>query len=321
MTLITLTDPTTGSTARIAPQFGFNCFEFIARVRDWSINVLDAAQDFPNSTLRPSGHGIPLLFPFPNRIRAGKYSWEGRDYVIGAETGRHDNNGNAIHGFCIDRPWRVIDQGERFVVGQFQLSVDAPERRSLWPADFVIDIRYELRGSTLRSDIRIHNPDSASLPWGFGTHPYFRLPLDPQSKPARCLIQVPADSEWVLKDCLPSGARRPVSRHKDLREGEYFDVLKLDDVLTDIESSQGVIETAVIDESAGLQVTQRFDASFREIVVFTPPQRECVCIEPYTCVTDAINLQSQGVDAGLRVLPPGASAHLWFEISAGTLLC
>ena len=166
MELITLTDPRTGSTARIAPQLGFNCFEFIARVHDWSISVLDAALEFESGTQRPSGHGIPLLFPFPNRIRAGRFHWEGQDYVIPAETGRHDNNGNAIHGFCLDRAWRVIEQGDRFVVGQFQLSVDAPERRSLWPADFVIDVRYELRGSTLRSDIQIHNPDSVPLSAG-----------------------------------------------------------------------------------------------------------------------------------------------------------
>jgi aldose 1-epimerase len=29
-----------------------------------------------------------------------------------------------------------------------------------------------------------------------------------------------------------------------------------------------------------------------------------MCLEPYTCTTDAINLQQRGVDAGLIVLPP-----------------
>jgi aldose 1-epimerase len=42
-------------------------------------------------------------------------------------------------------------------------------------------------------------------------------------------------------------------------------------------------------------------------VVFTPPHREAVCLEPYTCMTDAINLQQRGVEAGWRVLPPGES--------------
>jgi aldose 1-epimerase len=30
-----------------------------------------------------------------------------------------------------------------------------------------------------------------------------------------------------------------------------------------------------------------------------------VALEPYTCATDAINLQQRGVDAGLLVLGPG----------------
>ena len=36
-----------------------------------------------------------------------------------------------------------------------------------------------------------------------------------------------------------------------------------------------------------------------------PPHRQAVCLEPYTCVTDAVNLQQNGVAAGWKVLPPG----------------
>ena len=321
MSLITLTDSTTGSTARIAPELGFNCFEFTARVRDWKIRVLEADPAFAEGSLRSSGHGIPILFPFPNRIRDSKFIWEGREFVIPAEVGLHDKLDHAIHGFCLDRPWRVTSQGERFAIGQFQLSVDAPDRRSLWPADFLIEVKYELRGSSLRCDVRIENPDSVPLPWSFGTHPYFHVPLDANSRLASCLIQVPANREWVLKDCLPTGNLREVSRDKDLREGEYLDVLKLDDVLTDLDATNDLIEVAIIDEAAGLQVIQRCGTAFREYVVFTPPNRPCVCLEPYTGTTDAINLQARGVDAGLQILPPGQQAHLWFEITAGTLLC
>ena len=52
-------------------------------------------------------------------------------------------------------------------------------------------------------------------------------------------------------------------------------------------------------------MTQSFSDEFRELVVFTPPWTDAVCLEPYTCVTDAINLQEQGVDAGWRELGPG----------------
>jgi aldose 1-epimerase len=42
-------------------------------------------------------------------------------------------------------------------------------------------------------------------------------------------------------------------------------------------------------------------------VAFTPPHRQGLCLEPYTCTTDAVNLQQRGVDAGWLVLPPGAT--------------
>ena len=105
-----------------------------------------------------------------------------------------------------------------------------------------------------------------------------------------------------------------------MREGAYYDVLKLDDVLTGLRHSAGAIETAVLDETAGLQVMQRFDTSFRELVAFTPPWTDAVCLEPYTCLTDAINLQQQDIDAGLAILPPGDRHTGWIEISAGRIL-
>ena len=58
----------------------------------------------------------------------------------------------------------------------------------------------------------------------------------------------------------------------------------------------------------------RASPAFREVVVFTPPHRQAFCIEPYTCTTDAINLQARGVDAGLLTLPPGGRWTAVFEM-------
>ena len=54
------------------------------------------------------------------------------------------------------------------------------------------------------------------------------------------------------------------------------------------------------------------DAQFRELVVYTPPGRDAICFEPYTCPTDAINLEARGIPAGVIVLAPD-------EIFAGTV--
>ena len=315
---IVLTDPASGSTAEISVELGFNCFAFRAVVDGRTIDVIDADPDFPQSG-RPSGHGIPLLFPYPNRIRDGRYSWNGRDYRIPDSVAAFDDSGNAIHGFCLDRPWRLIDRDESSVTAAFQLSVDAPDRRELWPADALIEVRYRLAGSALTAVIRIVNPDSDPLPWGFGTHPYFRLPLSENSDLGQCLVHAPASIAWNLSDCLPTGRQAPVTGSADLRDGARADQLALDDVLTGIEGlSDEPWSCGIIDEVAGLEVVQSCENPlvFRELVAYTPPGRAAVCLEPYTCVTDAVNLQSTGVDAGWRSLDPGAEFRTWISIEA-----
>jgi aldose 1-epimerase len=109
--IVTLKDAQ-GSSARISVEHGFNCFELLAKVDDRTVDVISTLPGFEETGERPSGSGIPLLFPFPNRICEGRYSWEGKDYELPSDTVGFDGMGNAIHGFVIDRPWRVTSQSE-----------------------------------------------------------------------------------------------------------------------------------------------------------------------------------------------------------------
>ena len=316
MSVLTITDPHSGSTARIAPDLGFNCFEFRAMVGGRPVDVLDALPGFEDGGQRASGSGIPILFPFPNRIRAGKFSWDGTNYSLPTS----DKFGNAIHGLCLDRPWRVIEHRDDLITGQFQLSVDAPDRLALWPTDFVIEVDYEIVHNRLRANFRIGNPSNRSLPWGLGTHPYFKLPLGADSQVGDCLVEVPAMQRWELIDCLPTGTLLDLDESHDLRDGAYVSAVTLDDVYTGVLCEGPQFECTVIDERAGLQVTQTCPPIFREIVAFTPPNRAAVCIEPYTCPTDAINLSARGIDCGWRTLGPGSEFHTWIDITAGLVL-
>lgn len=317
--IITIQALDSGSTARIAPQAGFNLFSFEAASEGRRIDVIDADPRFPADDLRPSGHGIPLLFPYPNRIRGGAFSWEGQSFQLPSDRVQYDRTGNAIHGFCLDRPWRVIECGKDFVTGEFQLSRDAPDRRDLWPADFLLEATYRVRGSVLGFQLRIVNPDAVPLPWGFGTHPYFRLPLVSESQVGACLLQVPVTEQWELQECLPTGRKHAVPVEWELADGAYLDVVKLDDVFTGLAvDGDRKVTTLIMDERAGLQVTQRFSADFEHVVLYTPPGRDAVCIEPYTCITDAVNLSFAGT--GWRVLPAGKSHDLQIDIAVSPVV-
>lgn len=302
--------------AMMAVDRGFNCFRFVANVDEHSVDVIASQDGFESGEGRPSHSGIPILFPFPNRIRAGRFTWEGREYQLPLSEGHP----NALHGFCLDRPWRVVEQRDDSVTARFQLSVDASDRVTHWPADFVLDVRYSVQRTALVADFTIRNPSDSPLPWGLGTHAYFKLPLGSGSTLADCLVEAPADEQWELIDCLPTGKRHPVDEQTDLREGVPLTGRKLDHVLTGLRPEGHAIGTLVMDQKAGLQVVQLFPIIFRELVVFTPPWMDAVCMEPYTCVTDAVNLQQQGIDAGWRTLLPGERFQTRIVIRAGKVL-
>lgn len=322
MNVVEIADSSSGSVARIAVDQGFNCFSFVARLNSGeSVSVIEAPEGFENGGT-PIGHnGIPILFPFPNRIRGGRYSWDGRDYHLPPSLVPYDGTGNAIHGLCIDCPWRVVEQSPESVTGEFQLSIDAPERLALWPADAILQLRYSVVGTTLRAEITVINPDSVPLPWGFGTHAYFSVPLSVRSQPAHCTVYAPVHKEWVLQDCLPDGRQTLPAEDASLADSPYFDTLKVDNVFTDIEVTGGVSVCRIVDEQAGLQLEQRSSADFRELVAFTPPWSSSICLEPYTCVTDAINLQQRGISAGWQVLAPGAEWHGQIDLEVRPLVC
>lgn len=297
-----MTDAATGSTAKVLAEFGFNCFEFKAAVGEETVDVLWSVPNFTSGQERPSHSGIPILFPFPGRIPGTTFRWESRDYQLP----EGDGIGNAIHGFVLDRPWRVIEQSASRVVGQFQASEDDVSLLDRWPADFRITVSYEVAGASLISQLTIENPDKKPLPCGLGTHPYFRLPLG-TGDASDCVVSLPVTEQWQLADMLPNGERMPVENAADFHHGLKFADMKFDDVFAGLRPDGDRIVTRISDPASGRSVVQEFDRIFRECVVYTPPHREAICIEPYTCLPGGFALTERGIDTGVRVLTSGES--------------
>ena len=308
--IVTLHDPAAGSSAEILVSQGFNCFRFSACLDGQPVEVIYSPPDFASGNSRPSGGGIPLLFPFPGRIPGTKFTWEGQEYSL--EAG--DAFGNAIHGFALSRPWRVIEQSADRVAGQFHAWRDDPSLQSRWPADFRITATYSLAGNLLRGEFLIENPGETPLPCGFGTHPYFRVPLG-GARADDCVVKLPVSARWELKEMLPTGRQLNLADAAAFQVGQRFADLKLDDVFSGLVFDGGWCTAAVHDPASGHTVTQRFSDVFRECVVYTPPHRGAICIEPYTCVAGGFSLASRGLDAGIRIVPPGGSFTAAVEIS------
>ncbi len=295
-----------GGRAQVWPALGFNCYLWQVQRDGQTLDLLYQAPDLFDDG-RPTRSGIPVLFPFPNRIRDGLFSWQGRDYPLPQND---PTKKNAIHGFACRHPWRVVahgtDSSSAWITGVFRCSLDAPESRPLWPADHEIQLTIRLGAGSLRFEAEVHNPDRVELPFGLGYHPYFRMPFAAATTAEVCRVTVPARSFWRLEEALPTGERLPVDAACDLNKPRRLVDLNLDTVLTDLPPSSAALqERATLNCGTGTELRLLCGAEFRELVAFTPPHRQAFCVEPYTCPTDAVNLSARGFECGWRVLPPG----------------
>lgn len=299
-----------GSVAEVAPALGFNCHRLAVPHGRKLVEILWREPSFLEGTGKPSRSGVPVLFPFPGRLPGQTLNWQGKVYQLGSDDGR----GNAIHGFVHARPWRVISQSESRVVGEFQASKDDPSLKDRWPADFRITATYELASSSLKMHYRMENPGDTPLPCGLGTHPYFCVPLGGTSGDD-CLVQLPVTTQWELIEMIPTGRQLPLVNAAALAAGKKFVELTLDNCFAGLQYSGDWCLARIRDDENGLTMTIRFDHSFRECVVYTPPHREAICIEPYTCVPGAAAMMDPAA-AGLRILNPGESfeARVEFEL-------
>jgi len=311
-TVYTLEDRKRGCMAEVWPFLGFNCLKWRVKNSDGTTgDVLYTAPDWEANPV-PTRSGHPILFPFPNRFRGGQFAFAGKTYQLplNESSGKH-----AIHGFTPRNAWTVVsalaDDDQASIIGRFQLSENLPEAAAHWPGDPTITLTYTLTADALRVDAEIENPTAVPLPCGLGYHPYFCIPTAPGANADEMTLVTPASTLWKADDGIPTGERVPVPDELDFRQKRSIGGLVLDRLfgdlgLDDAEAGDLTRVARLGHTTARGELTVSVSPSFRELLLFTPPHRKAVAIEPYTCASDAANLQAAGHDSGWAVLPPEA---------------
>lgn len=287
--------------AEIAPQCGSNCF---ALSMPQPLLEPVALEEFRR---RPTQYGFPILFPYPNRIRDGAFTFRGQRYEVGP----------VRHGLVRDRPWKVMSMGASDQEGAWiETCLDAAqfpdEILRPFPFPFRISVTHRLQGGLFQIETALLNTGTQEMPFGLGFHPYFR-------RPARGAITIPAARRWELEDYLPTGAQLELEPERDLRRPTDLEGLALDDIYTALlPDPDGRVRCLLDDADAGCRMVVEFDAAqFPHVVVYTPPPpRQAICIEPYTCPTDAFNLHARGLPSDLRRLKPQETARFQVRVHA-----
>jgi aldose 1-epimerase len=264
-----------------------------ATLRSFSVNDRDVVRGFGVQDVISGGRGQNLI-PWPNRIRDGRYLFNGVTQQLAlSEPARH----NAIHGLARHVPWVLIDKQPDAVTNRVRIHPQAG-----WPGILEAMITHRVGDDGLTVTVQATNLAAGELPFGYGAHPYLTVG---ESTVDEVAITVPAASYLEVDDRLLPVKISPVAGTVyDLRRGLVLESLSLDTAMTDLaRDSDGRWRVKLVlgDRYAELWG----DQTMRWMQIFTGgPNRDwSIAVEPMTCGPDAFNPGPTHAD--LKVLAPG----------------
>jgi aldose 1-epimerase len=265
--------------------------EIGAGVRSWTVGDQELLASFSDGDYDAAFCGR-LLVPWPNRVRDGRYSFDGVEHRLDVT---EPARGNALHGLVLHSRWQGVRTSARRVSLAYEL-----EPAAGYPFALRLAVSYELASGGVVMTLQATNVGAERAPFGAGFHPY----LTPGTTSVDDIVlEVPAGTRVPVDDrLLPAGSATPVDGTElDLRRGRRLGALRLDACFGDLgRSPAGVARVRVGSHAGAGQLTVWMDDRFRFVQVFTADA--AIAVEPMTCAPDAFNTGD-----GLVVLEPGAS--------------
>lgn len=241
--------------------------------------------------------GIPILYPWANRLGARTYTAEGQTVTVtpGENGVRADANGLPIHGVLAAYPgWRVTAE----CGNELTAEIDFTDARLLasFPYPHVLGLTARLADRTLTLRTTVTATGDRPVPLCFGFHPYLQLPGVPR---AEWLIQTPALRHLALDEqSLPTGAATRQDARSERLGDKAFD-----------DAYDEVADGSVFTVSGGTRKLEvRFGQGYSAAQIFAPPGEDLVCFEPMAAPTDALSRGSY------RSAHPGKPAFAAFAI-------
>lgn len=320
--VMVLHDYNTQAVVMVAPQIGANTVFWSYWYHDGNVEVLETPDNPEILREHPTRAGVPVLWPFPGRVADAHYTFDGKEYQLphNDKTGIH-----SIHGIVMDAKWQVdeaacsVDADGAHLVLKVGPDGVLDEWKPGYPFDFELTLTISLKGYALTYHLQVENKESqTAIPFSFGLHPYFCLPLSPKNlveNPAPYneretgLIHLPVKSQWPTDGGVPTGLPHPTPENKDFQQWKPLGSELFDDMYSDVifdNPTSKYITAGCRTPETNLEVQVHADPVFQDWVLYTPPLRAAVAIEPYTSPPNAINMVHQYPEAShLITLPAG----------------
>lgn len=285
----------------VAPAAGANAYS----IRFKNTELL--RQPNPMKDLRGFRYGTPILYPTPNRVKDGRFTFEGQTYEIPPNDGP-----NALHGLACTAPFEVKgiqEQEDRAAIRcELKFAPGTPWFEK-FPFEHTLVVEIAATDSAVRWTYTVDNTaGKKKVPYGFGLHPWFLY----QGSRANTYLTVPATHRMESKVMLPTGRLIALEGSDyDLRKPHSLGSFVADDVYFGVRPQT----PAVIDfRDPGLLIGLWATADFTHMVVYTPME-DWFCVENQTCSTDAHNLYARGLarESNLLMVEVGGTQSGWVE--------
>jgi len=290
---IVLKDPSSDLTATFVPSAGMVC----TSLSDGGVELLGQRRGLQAYLRTGKTMGIPILYPWANRLSANGYGVDGGAVTLTPGVGgvRSDEHGLVIHGVLAAYPGWLVKHAENRLTADLDYG-GQPRLLTSFPFPHVVTLDIALANRALSIDTTVTPTTAASVPLCFGFHPYLTIPGVPRSQwqlETPALRHLPVDN-WGI----PTGA----TENWPAMSGELGDKT-FDDGFDEV--PQGSMFAL---SGGDRRIEVIFDNGYPAVQIFAPHNDDVIGIEPMTAPTNALR------KGGYSTAVPGRPASAKFTI-------
>lgn len=295
---VTLRDPSSPLTATFVPDAGM----IGSSLSDDGVELLGQRRGLPAYISNHRTMGIPILYPWANRLSSNGYGVDGAVVTLTPGTGgvRTDEHGVPIHGVLAAYPdWEVTAQLESQLTAELDFG-SRPGLLASFPFPHLLTLDITLQNRTLTVRTTVTPTTDAAVPLCFGFHPYLQLPDVPR---AQWRVQTPAMrfrpvNAWGI----PTGEMEAHQAGTETLDEKFLD-----------DGYDEVPQGAVFAVSGGnRRIEVCFEKGYTAAQVFAPGNDDVICFEPMVAPTDSLRR------GGYRSARPGSSDESVFSIKVSS---
>lgn len=274
-----------------------------AKIRRYAVGGRDVFTPFGADEVAPAGHGA-LLAPWPNRLRDGRYTFEGTTHQVAIS---EPPTGTALHGLVMWQRWSVVPMDDADHARGAAVTLELrPPAGGGYPFDLLLRVTYRLGDAGLHVRATATNLGTGPAPYGIGFHPW--LSPGPGSLDD-CTFQLDAATRVLVDDRLLPVGTEPAAGDVDLRTPRPARGLDLDDAYLDALRDADGLSWARLTGSDGRTAAVWMDGTMDcwqvcsgDHIDALDYRRTGMAAEPMSCIADAFRTGER-----LVVLQPGAT--------------